>query len=95
MKFFSILSVIVLVFFFLIQVKGESASKTLHSLDTHTITLVARKQKFTTWAAPEILQNGTLFYIAISISTLLWCTGKGVQMTIDQQERKANYLSTK
>ncbi|CAO3598872.1 unnamed protein product [Absidia cylindrospora] len=53
-----------------------------------------RKAKAPTiWAAPEILQNGTLFYIAISISTLLWCTGKGVDMTLDQQERRAEYMA--
>ncbi|ORZ18529.1 hypothetical protein BCR42DRAFT_228583 [Absidia repens] len=59
-------------------------------------TQVAPKKKAkapTIWASPEILQNGTLFYIAISISTLLWCTGKGVDMTLDQQERRAEYMA--
>ncbi|KAI8336162.1 hypothetical protein BC941DRAFT_453266 [Chlamydoabsidia padenii] len=50
-----------------------------------------KKKAPTIWASPEILQNGTLFYIAISISTLLWCTGKGVDMTLDQLERKAEF----
>ncbi|KAI8339576.1 hypothetical protein BC941DRAFT_372694 [Chlamydoabsidia padenii] len=45
----------------------------------------------TIWASPAILQDGTLFYIVISISTLLWCTGKGVDMVLDQQERKAEH----
>ncbi|KAI8069665.1 hypothetical protein BC940DRAFT_297238 [Gongronella butleri] len=60
----------------------------------HTVDLVARKSAKTfVWANPPILLNGTLFYIAISISTLLWCTGKGVHMAIDQQERRAAYLA--
>ncbi|KAF7725109.1 hypothetical protein EC973_000435 [Apophysomyces ossiformis] len=49
----------------------------------------APKRKSVIYAAPEILNDGTLFYIAISISTLLWCTGKGIDMTIDRQERFA------
>jgi hypothetical protein len=52
-----------------------------------------KKKPPTIWASPAILQDGTLFYIAISISTLLWCTGKGVDMTLDQQERQAEYVA--
>ncbi|KAI8096173.1 uncharacterized protein BX664DRAFT_323290 [Halteromyces radiatus] len=52
-----------------------------------------RKRAPTIWASPEILQNGTLFYVAISISTLLWCTGKGVDMTLDQQQRQAEFAA--
>ncbi|ORX60696.1 hypothetical protein DM01DRAFT_1404920 [Hesseltinella vesiculosa] len=55
--------------------------------------LMARAKAPSVWATPDILENGTLFYIAISVSTLLWCTGKGVHMTLDQQERKALYLA--
>ncbi|CAO3613243.1 unnamed protein product [Cunninghamella blakesleeana] len=94
---FSIVSIFILVIFFLIiQVNGESTETMSTDMNhPHVMTLLPRKATNLVWATPEILVNGTLFYIAISISTLLWCTGKGLIMTIDQQERKANYLSTK
>jgi hypothetical protein len=53
----------------------------------------AKKGNPVIWASPAILQDGTLFYIAISISTLLWCTGKAVNLSMDQQERQAEFLS--
>ncbi|ORZ17854.1 hypothetical protein BCR42DRAFT_325866 [Absidia repens] len=58
-----------------------------------TTTTTSNARSPTIWASPAILQNGTLFYIAISISTLLWCTGKTVDMTLDQQERQAELLA--
>jgi hypothetical protein len=62
-----------------------------HSEGKNATTTTTAKKASTIWASPAILQDGTLFYIAISISALLWCTGKGVDMTLDQQERQAEY----
>ncbi|KAG0169472.1 hypothetical protein DFQ28_009615 [Apophysomyces sp. BC1034] len=56
---------------------------------TTAATPPAPKKKSVIYASPEILMNGTLFYIAVSVSTLLWCTGKGIDMTINRQERFA------
>ncbi|KAI8138463.1 hypothetical protein BJV82DRAFT_582828 [Fennellomyces sp. T-0311] len=37
-----------------------------------------------------ILTDGTLFYIAISISFGLWCTGYGLDYAMDRHEKQAN-----
>ncbi|CAO3598427.1 unnamed protein product [Absidia cylindrospora] len=62
-----------------------------HQSGTNSTTTNARSTAI--WASPAILEKGTFFYIAISISTLLWCTGKAVDMTLDQQERQAEFLA--
>lgn len=41
------------------------------------------------FASPPILTNGTLFYIAVSVSFTLWCTGYALDWLLDQQESKA------
>jgi hypothetical protein len=41
---------------------------------------------------PDILQTGTLFYIGISVTTLLWVTGKAIDVKMERQERYAESL---
>lgn len=43
-------------------------------------------------ALPAILQDGTLFYIGISVTTLLWCTGKIIDVKMERQEKYAQSL---
>jgi hypothetical protein len=45
-----------------------------------------------TLAAPAILQDGTLFYIAVAVTTLLWGTGKAIDIKTERQERYAESL---
>ncbi|KAI9016529.1 hypothetical protein CLU79DRAFT_763081 [Phycomyces nitens] len=48
-----------------------------------------KRRARTAFLEVPILSSGTLFYVALSVSTLLWCTGKGIDMTVDRQERMA------
>ncbi|KAI9497146.1 hypothetical protein BDB00DRAFT_805150 [Zychaea mexicana] len=43
-----------------------------------------------TFSENTILTSGTLFYIAISISFGLWCTGFGLEFAMDRHEKQAN-----
>lgn len=67
-----------------------STSSTVNSAETTTV----QKKKKTPLALanPEILQTGTLFYIAIAVTTLLWGTGKAIDVTTERQERYAESL---
>ncbi|KAI8374595.1 uncharacterized protein BYT42DRAFT_547613 [Radiomyces spectabilis] len=49
-----------------------------------------KKKPKTALASPEILTNGTFFYVGVSVSIFLWCTGKAIDMTMDKHERNAN-----
>lgn len=57
-----------------------------------TSTATTKKKNTSTFAAPEILQTGTLFYIGISVTTLLWITGKAIDVQTNRQERYAESL---
>ncbi|KAL0079333.1 hypothetical protein J3Q64DRAFT_1762174 [Phycomyces blakesleeanus] len=48
-----------------------------------------KRRQPTNFVDVPIWINGTLFYIALSVSTLLWCTGKGIDMMLERQERLA------
>ncbi|KAI9246674.1 hypothetical protein BDA99DRAFT_565387 [Phascolomyces articulosus] len=58
----------------------------LHGGGTTTTT----KNKKISFSDNPILANGTLFYIAISISFTLWCTGRGLDYMMDRHEQQAN-----
>lgn len=67
-----------------------SSSSTAEAAATTTAT--TKKKNTSTFAAPEILQTGTLFYIGISVTTLLWITGKAIDVQTNRQERYAESL---
>ncbi|KAI8880007.1 hypothetical protein K501DRAFT_302653 [Backusella circina FSU 941] len=51
------------------------------------ITIVSAKQNTSLFASPDILVNGTLFYSALSITCLLWVTGRFIDYKTDRLER--------
>ncbi|KAI7856342.1 hypothetical protein BDC45DRAFT_503722 [Circinella umbellata] len=53
-------------------------------------TVEAKKKKEPTFVNDPILTSGTLFYIAISVSFALWCTGYGLDYVMDRHEKQAN-----
>lgn len=49
--------------------------------------------QFGNFATPPILQDGTLFYIGVSVTTLLWVTGKAIDVKTERQERYAERIA--
>ncbi|KAI7866738.1 hypothetical protein BDF14DRAFT_1809396 [Spinellus fusiger] len=74
-----------------------SSSKDLllesHNHEVHSSGSLHKRKTKTNFASPDILQTGLFFYIALSVSTLLWCTGKGIDMTLMRQERLAETVT--
>lgn len=69
-----------------------TASSSSNAEAAASTTATTKKKNTSTFAAPEILQTGTLFYIGISVTTLLWITGKAIDIQTNRQERYAESL---
>jgi hypothetical protein len=75
--------------------KGESsattdATSTTSGKDSAAATTAETTKKghdTSLFASPEILTNGTLFYIALSVTCLLWATGRFIDFKTDRLER--------
>jgi hypothetical protein len=71
---------------------SASASATSgHDAAATSVTVTKKKQPLAL-ANPEILQTGTLFYVATAVTTLLWVTGKAIDIKTERQERYAESL---
>jgi hypothetical protein len=55
----------------------------------------AAKPKKSNFVSTPILENGTLFYVAVAATVALWTTGKSIDYALQRQERYARYLATK
>ncbi|KAI8881706.1 hypothetical protein K501DRAFT_274383 [Backusella circina FSU 941] len=77
---------------------AETASSTGHSSaksTTTTTTTTHGGQNTSTFASPAILENGTLFYISISVTCLLWVTGKTIDVLTDRLDEHAEATAHK
>ncbi|KAF1801187.1 hypothetical protein V8B55DRAFT_1528790 [Mucor lusitanicus] len=72
--------------------KGKKSSSTAETAATSTAATTTKKKNNSSFASPEILQTGTLFYIGVSVTTLLWITGKAIDVQTNRQERYAESL---
>ncbi|KAI8638959.1 hypothetical protein BD408DRAFT_422196 [Parasitella parasitica] len=54
--------------------------------------LTQSMKKSSSFASPEILQTGTLFYVGVGVTTFLWITGKAIDVQTNRQERYAESL---
>ncbi|KAI8363908.1 hypothetical protein BD560DRAFT_403885 [Blakeslea trispora] len=54
---------------------------------------VKKKKDLGPYSNPEILAGGTLFYIGVGVTVLLWTTGKIIDVKIERQERYAEKLA--
>ncbi|EPB92537.1 hypothetical protein HMPREF1544_00550 [Mucor circinelloides 1006PhL] len=71
---------------------GEKSSSTAETAATSTASTTTKKKNSSSFASPEILQTGTLFYVGVSVTTLLWITGKAIDVQTNRQERYAESL---
>lgn len=72
--------------------KEKKSSSTAETAATSTATTTTKKKNNSSFASPEILQTGTLFYVGVSVTTLLWITGKAIDVQTNRQERYAESL---
>ncbi|GAN06437.1 hypothetical protein MAM1_0123c05920 [Mucor ambiguus] len=72
--------------------KREKSSSTAEAAATSTEATTTKKKNTSSFASPEILQTGTLFYVGVSVTTLLWITGKAIDVQTNRQERYAESL---
>ncbi|KAK4512096.1 uncharacterized protein ATC70_013339 [Mucor velutinosus] len=72
--------------------KGKMSSSTAETGATATAVTTTKKKNSSSFASPEILQTGTLFYVGVSVTTLLWITGKAIDVQTNRQERYAESL---
>ncbi|KAL9541176.1 hypothetical protein MBANPS3_009265 [Mucor bainieri] len=72
--------------------KGKKSSSTAETAATTTAETTTKKKAGNAFASPEILQTGTLFYVGVSVTTLLWITGKAIDVQTNRQERYAESL---
>lgn len=71
---------------------AETAATSTDSTDATDATATKKKKNNSSFASPEILQTGTLFYVGVSVTTLLWITGKAIDVQTNRQERYAESL---
>ncbi|KAH8548613.1 hypothetical protein BGW37DRAFT_523097 [Umbelopsis sp. PMI_123] len=57
--------------------------------------VIAAKPKKSNFVSSTILENGTLFYVAVTATVALWCTGKSIHYALQRQDRYAGYLAAK
>lgn len=74
-----------------------SSSGHSHGDSTTTTTTTSgdndKASQYGNFASPYILSGGSLFYIGISVTTLLWVTGKIIDVKTERQERYAESLT--
>ncbi|CEP11175.1 hypothetical protein [Parasitella parasitica] len=68
---------------------GQSSNSTVPAA---TSTTSNKKKNASSFASPEILQTGTLFYVGVGVTTFLWITGKAIDVQTNRQERYAESL---
>ncbi|OBZ84763.1 hypothetical protein A0J61_07182 [Choanephora cucurbitarum] len=64
-----------------------------HGSTNETATPVKKKKDTGPYSNPEILSTGTLFYVGVGVTVLLWTTGKIIDIKIERQERYAEKLA--
>ncbi|KAI7898596.1 uncharacterized protein BX663DRAFT_524026 [Cokeromyces recurvatus] len=77
---------------------GSKKEKETHSSPANEpaakkTTTTAKNNKNGSFNSPTILQGGTFFYIAISVTTFLWITGKAIDIQMNRQERYAEKIA--
>lgn len=69
---------------------GSNATTT-----TTTTATTATKSKKSNFVSAPILESGTLFYVGLAATVVLWSSGKSIDYALQRQERYARYLATK
>lgn len=69
---------------------GRAATNT-----TTTTTTTPTKSKKSNFVSAPILETGTLFYVGLAATVVLWSSGKSIDYALQRQERYARYLATK
>ncbi|KAG2189334.1 hypothetical protein INT44_004476 [Umbelopsis vinacea] len=72
---------------------GTTANTT--TTKTTTAPAAAAKNKKSNFVSAPILESGTLFYVGLAATVVLWSSGKSVDYALQRQERYARYLATK
>ncbi|KAH8549650.1 hypothetical protein BGW37DRAFT_429107 [Umbelopsis sp. PMI_123] len=71
--------------------RAESGTATT----TTTTTATTTKAKKSNFVSAPILETGTLFYVGVAATVVLWSSGKSIDYALQRQERYARYLATK